>query len=254
MNDTHEVNNQVPDETLWECGCGLAELALESFADTNLRQFLSTITSPNAASCVAQVLREYTRIASTPIRVRRGSREFKIKCIKADNNRSEILNQTEWNQYFVPLIVDRDFGVLKDSLREIGRKAASLGLNWEHTSAILNRLADRLARLDVNSEGPEQQVAEMNGVLNVRKRSTIGLSLMRAERDPNVAARRTELENVLRQKPKASAREICIRWDFKNLKVPAHWQDEGIRQWVRWNVKHCVPPADSSHYFGNTHQ
>ena len=74
-------------------------------------------------------------------------------------------------------------------------------------------------------------------------------SPIRGERDTNVAARRTELRNMLRStKRQPTAREVCTRWDFHNIPLPDEWQKKGFKTWTqayddrafRQNVKKLV--------------
>lgn len=56
---------------------------------------------------------------------------------------------------------------------------------------------------------------------------------IRGERDPNVAARRAELRNMLRSGKTPTTQSVCKRWDSENIKVPEAWTEEGIATWQK---------------------
>jgi hypothetical protein len=104
--------------------------------------------------------------------------------------------------------------------------ARRVGLQWRDIGPIITRVADRLAQHNARSGGPDHQLAETSAVM---AKSTTG---RRRERDPNVVLRQIELGNVTSSKPNATAWQICTRWDFSNIRVPEHWQVEGISTWI----------------------
>ena len=54
---------------------------------------------------------------------------------------------------------------------------------------------------------------------------------IRGERDPTVAARRTELRNMLRSGKTPIILSVCKKWDSVGIKVPEAWVQEGITTW-----------------------
>ena len=56
---------------------------------------------------------------------------------------------------------------------------------------------------------------------------------IRGERNPKVAVRRTELRNILKSKRRLTAREVCVRWDFKNILLPDEWLKKGFKTWTQ---------------------
>jgi hypothetical protein len=100
--------------------------------------------------------------------------------------------------------------VLEKSMKKLREDAGKIGLQWKDIGPIIRRVANRLAQNEARNEGPGQQVAQMSGSM---AKSKIGRSPLLGKRDPNVAARRAELKNVLHSNPYASALEICKRWD-----------------------------------------
>lgn len=54
---------------------------------------------------------------------------------------------------------------------------------------------------------------------------------IRGERDKNVAARKTELRNMLRGNKNPPSKDVCTRWDAQDIKPPERWQQDGIATW-----------------------
>jgi len=56
---------------------------------------------------------------------------------------------------------------------------------------------------------------------------------IRGERDRDVAARRAELRNMLRSNKHPTAKQVCTRWDFCDIKPPEAWQEKGFTTWMK---------------------
>jgi hypothetical protein len=99
-------------------------------------------------------------------------------------------------------------------------------LMWRITGS-LQWLA-HLNRLDAVSE--KLAASSKQILLETAQRESTGADI-RGERDPTVAARRTELRNMLRSGKRPTALSVCKRWDSRDISVPESWKEEGIQTW-----------------------
>jgi hypothetical protein len=210
-------------------GSRLAELVVENGATSIFDELLGKLRSTGATRELAGALRDYANCASAPIRVRLRTKEFETTCLGVvENSQFDVLDDAQLERYVLPLILRPDFRVLEEPMKKLRQSADKLGLPWENVAIIVTRIADRLSQLELKSQGPEQQVARMSDVATPMKRPVT----LYGERDPSVAARRAELRNILRSNPKSTARLICTRWDFLDIKVPERWSLEGNLKWI----------------------
>jgi hypothetical protein len=210
-----------------------AELVVGDDATRIFDAMLARLSSTSARQKLGQALCDYVECASALVRVRVNKDAYETPCLRVvENCHLDVLEDSQLERYVLPLILRPDFRLLSAPIKTVRQRANKVGLDWEHVAPIITRIADRFSRRVVESGHPEQRLPEVTAEKRLMKGSSAEIYSRHGERDPNVAARRTELGNVLRSDPDASARKICTRWDFKNIRVPERWLQEGIVTWA----------------------
>ncbi len=112
------------------------------------------------------------------------------------------------------------------TLRKMGQ---ALGLEWDPIDAVLR---EQVAMIPLGRSGGRRSKDEK--LLNAEP---TGIEYG-GERSSDVAARRTEIRNMMRSDPRISTRDICKRLDYRGIPVPDSWTIEGKVTWQETLLKY----------------
>jgi hypothetical protein len=161
--------------------------------------------------------------------VSNGKREFRVAAAavvddieKYSEGEMELLVQREIEEYVEPLLFLPDMIWLNKELSTLRKIGQEVGLDWAPMNTIFREQVDMIPA--ARSQAASSKHREI--------RSVESSGAMRGgNRDPDVAARRTEIENMMRTNPRVSTQEICKRLDYRGIAVPDSWTTEGKVTW-----------------------
>ncbi len=217
----------------------IAEAIFRKFVKETFQTLQKDLPPGFSRKRLARAINSYLGFAGKNVRVLVEGREDKlpastvVRLLERKDREIEIVDWEAAGESVVHLQNTPDLISLRGWMERLYDHALGLGLFWNRAEPIVRNFAKHLA--SVRGSRKRQGSTRRQPTKGSKRRSMTIARRQRipGERDPAVAARRAELRNMLRSgHRRPPAKEVCKRWDFRDIPVPEKWREVDITSWI----------------------
>ena len=207
----------------------LTESKFKNIIRTTFDRFCGQLSSDETPAEIAKTVLAFLDQGAQKILVqnRKSGKTFEVGYFDAWYRNLSAANPAEHEKHIKSYLIPAESRLLLPYLDELRNAADDMCLDWERAETLLREFLGEDKKRRHTVQRTPQGSQNSSGRLSLT-----------GERDPNVAARRTELRNMIRSGQCPSALTVCIRWDSRGIPVPYRWQLLGISKWQE-AIKKC---------------